>query len=246
MKKVVVFGATSAIAQAAIRVFVARGDFVYLVARNGDKLEAIRRDIEVRNPSAFKGARVADLNNTNTHDALINEADTALGGIDVALIAHGELGEQSVAQDSFVEIKRLFEVNFLSAASLMTALAKKFIERRTGSIAVISSVAGDRGRGSNYVYGSAKGALSIFAAGMRNRLTPFGVHVVTVKPGFVDTPMTSNFKKGPLWASAIAVGKGIVKAIDRNKNEVYLPGFWRLIMFIICSIPEFIFKKLKL
>ena len=111
---------------------------------------------------------------------------------------------------------------------------------------VISSVAGDRGRQSNYVYGSAKAAVTTFLQGLRNRLHPAGVQVLTVKPGFVDTPMTSAFPKGPLWASPEQIARGIHRAIQKRKDVVYLPGFWRLIMRVIREIPEAVFKRLSL
>jgi short-subunit dehydrogenase len=118
--------------------------------------------------------------------------------------------------------------------------------QQQGSIAVISSVAGDRGRASNYLYGSAKAAVSTFLSGMRQRLEKRGVNVLTVKPGFVDTPMTRDFKKSALWAKPEEVARGIVRAIDRRKAVVYLPWFWSIIMLIIKHVPEFMFKRTKL
>jgi short-subunit dehydrogenase len=130
--------------------------------------------------------------------------------------------------------------------ALATVLANRFEAQRSGSIAVISSVAGDRGRQSNYVYGAAKGAVTLLLQGLRNRLSKSGVQVLTIKPGFVDTPMTAEFKKGALWAKPDDIAHGIVSAIDRRRDVVYLPGFWRLIMLIIRHIPEPIFKRMSL
>jgi decaprenylphospho-beta-D-erythro-pentofuranosid-2-ulose 2-reductase len=130
--------------------------------------------------------------------------------------------------------------------ALMTLLANRFEEQRAGCIAVISSVAGDRGRGSNYVYGSAKAAVTAFSAGLRARMTKAGVSVVTVKPGFVDTPMTAAVKKGPLFAKPDKVGKRIYEAMLKGEDVVYVPWFWSPIMLIIRSVPERIFKKTKL
>jgi short-subunit dehydrogenase len=139
------------------------------------------------------------------------------------------------------------DVNFLSVVSLLTPLANRFEANKHGTLAVISSVAGDRGRQSNYVYGAAKSGLDAFLQGLRNRLSKAGVHVVTVKPGFVATPMTAHLpQQGPLWAQPDDVAEGIVKAIDKQKDVVYLPGFWALIMLIIRLIPERIFKRLNL
>ncbi|MCG8081658.1 MAG: SDR family NAD(P)-dependent oxidoreductase, partial [Candidatus Thiodiazotropha taylori] len=142
--------------------------------------------------------------------------------------------------------KKEFEVNALTTISLLTNLANYFEAQQRGSIVVISSVAGDRGRQSNYVYGAAKGAVTIFLQGLRNRLTKSGVNVLTVKPGFVDTPMTADFPKGALWASSEKVAQDINKAIDAQKSVAYVPWFWRYIMLIIKSIPEMVFKKLSL
>jgi len=118
--------------------------------------------------------------------------------------------------------------------------------QKSGTIAVITSVAGDRGRQSNYVYGSAKGMVSTFLQGLRNRLYRAGINILDIKPGFVDTPMTIDFKKGPLWVSPEKIAEGIVEAIDKQKTEVYLPWFWKFIMLIIKLIPESIFRKMKL
>jgi decaprenylphospho-beta-D-erythro-pentofuranosid-2-ulose 2-reductase len=139
-----------------------------------------------------------------------------------------------------------FNTNGTSTIALMTVAANRFEAQRHGALAVISSVAGDRGRQSNYLYGSAKAAVSAFASGLRQRLAKVGVAVVTIKPGFVDTPMTKDFPKGPLWAKPEAVARGIMRAIDRRRNVVYLPWFWCLIMLIIRHIPESVFKRIKL
>lgn len=245
MKKVLVLGATSAIAQSTCRLLAARGASLYLVGRNPARLDAVARDLTVRG-ARHVAQEVRDLDDTSSHAGLVARAEGALGGLDGALLAHGVLGEQRAAEASWEEASRLLHTNFLSAASLLTHLANRFEAQRDGTLVVISSVAGDRGRQSNYVYGTAKGALSVFLQGLRNRLHRAGVAVVTVKPGFVDTPMTAHLKKGALWASPEQVARGIVRAADRRRNEVYLPGFWRLIMALIRSVPESVFKRLKL
>ena len=143
-------------------------------------------------------------------------------------------------------VEKEMTTNFLSVVSIVTPLANKMAEKKAGTIGVISSVAGLRGRKSNYIYGAAKGGLNVYLQGLRNRLTDDGVAVVTILPGFVDTPMTAHIEKGPLFASASTVGKGIHKALLAKKNVVYLPFFWQWIMLIIRLIPEPIFKKLSL
>ena len=139
-----------------------------------------------------------------------------------------------------------FQINLVSVVSLLTLLANYFEKQGKGCIAVISSVAGDRGRQSNYIYGAAKGGLTIFLQGLRNRLSKAGVCVLTIKPGFVITPMTENFKKGFLWAQPQQVAKAIVSAIRRRKNVIYVPWFWRWIMLVIRNIPENVFKRMSL
>ena len=245
MKKVLVLGATSAIAQATVRLLAARGASLYLVGRNAERLEAVAKDARTRGAAKVE-SEALDLDDLTQHEALVERAATALGGLDGALIAHGILGDQKVAERSYTDTEKVLRTNFLSAVSLLTPLANRFEAQKAGTLVVISSVAGDRGRQSNYVYGASKGALSVFLQGLRNRLARSGVAVVTVKPGFVDTPMTADLKKNALFASPETVARGMLRAADKGRNEVYLPGFWRLIMFIIRSIPEPLFKRMKL
>nr|AYM53238.1 oxidoreductase short-chain dehydrogenase/reductase family protein [Cystobacter sp.] len=245
MKKVLVLGATSAIAQATVRLLAARGASLYLVARHAERLEAVAQDARTRGATRVE-AETLDLDDFAQHEPLVERATAALGGLDGALLAHGVLGDQEQAQRSYGETEKVLRTNFLSAVSLLTPLANRFEAQRAGTLVVISSVAGDRGRQSNYVYGASKGALSVFLQGLRNRLAPAGVAVVTVKPGFVDTPMTAAVKKNALFASPEAVARGLLRAVDTHQDEVYLPDFWRPIMFLIRSIPERVFKRLKL
>lgn len=248
LKRVLIFGATSAIAEQTARQLIAQGSSVYCVGRNSDKLTALLDDLRVR---AGSGQRVegssADLLDTAQHGHLIESAEQALGGLDAALIAHGSLPDQQCCQGSVEQTRNEIETNALSVISLLTLLANRFEQQQAGVIAVISSVAADRGRQSNYVYGAAKGMVSIFLQGLRNRLARCGVDVVTIKPGFVDTPMTADIdKSGPLWARPENVAKGIIEAMLKGKGEVYLPWFWRGIMLVIRHIPEPIFKRMSL
>lgn len=245
MRKVLILGATSAIARYTARLFAADHDTLFLVGRNAERLEAVAADLRTRGASGVH-TRVVDLNALESHERLVSDAAAAMDGLDVALIAHGTLGDQKACEKDFALAEQEIRTNFLSAASLMTHLANHLEGKRSGTVAVISSVAGDRGRMSNYVYGSAKAGLSAFAAGMRNRLHASGVALVTVKPGFVDTPMTANVKKGALFARPEDVARGIHRAILRRKDVVYLPSFWWGIMWIIRAIPERVFKRLKL
>jgi len=246
MRKVLIIGATSAIAEAAARSFAARGDALFLVARNAEHLRAVVADLNIRGAARADSATL-DVTDFAAHEAVIEKAERDLGGIEIALIAHGTLSDQAQCEQSVDVMRREFDVNALSTLALLTALANRMEARRTGTLAVISSVAGDRGRQSNYVYGAAKAAVSTFLGGLRQRLAKSGVTVLTIKPGFVDTPMTAAIaNKGALWAQPDRVAAGIVQAIDRRRNIVYLPWFWRWIMLGIRHIPEPLFKRLKL
>jgi len=246
MRKILIIGATSAIAEAAARIFATRGDALFLVARNAGHLRAVVEDLNIRGAARTDSATL-DVMDFAAHDAVVEKAERDLGGIDIALIAHGTLSDQAQCEQSIDVMRREFDVNALSTLALLTALANRMEARRSGTLAVISSVAGDRGRQSNYVYGAAKAAVSTFLGGLRQRLAKSGVTVLTIKPGFVDTPMTAGIaNKGALWAQPDRVAAGIVQAIDRGRNIVYLPWFWRWIMLVIRHIPEPLFKHLKL
>ncbi|AEM49089.1 short-chain dehydrogenase/reductase SDR [Acidithiobacillus ferrivorans SS3] len=245
MRHILIIGATSAIAEATARHFAHNGDRLYLVARNQERLAAMASDLKTRGATQVE-TMVLDANDTTKHADLISQAETTMGGLDTILVAHGTLSDQKACEASFDETLKELQTNCLSVISLLTHIANRFEEQKHGTIVVISSVAGDRGRQSNYVYGTAKAAVTTFLQGLRNRLYRSGVTVITIKPGFVDTPMTASFRKGALWASAYQIGDGIYRAIQRKRNVVYLPWFWKFIMVIIQLIPERFFKKMKL
>jgi decaprenylphospho-beta-D-erythro-pentofuranosid-2-ulose 2-reductase len=245
MRKVLIVGATSAIAEAAARIFAERGDALFLVGRNTAALETIAADLHVRSAKDV-GVATLDANDLDAHDPMLDRAEQFLGGMDTVLIAYGTLSDQKACERSAALTVKEIGNNAVSVAALLTSIATRFEQRRAGSIAVISSVAGDRGRQSNYVYGSSKALVTAFLSGLRQRLYKAGVAVITIEPGFVDTPMTAAFPKGFLWAKPHQVAAGIVRAIDRSSAVVYLPGFWRPIMFIIRAIPETLFRRLSL
>ncbi|MBW7900843.1 MAG: SDR family oxidoreductase [Rhodocyclaceae bacterium] len=245
MQKILIVGATSAIAEAAARRWAARGAALFLVGRRAAALDAMAADLRVRG-AANVGTRVMDATDLGAHAAALQEAVAALGGLDVALIAHGTLPDQKACEASVELTLREIDSNGLSVIALATRLANLLEAQGHGTLAVIGSVAGDRGRQSNYVYGAAKGMVARFLEGLRNRLAKQGVRVLTIKPGFVDTPMTAALPKGALWAQPADVARGIVAAVDRNKDVVYLPGFWRAIMLVVRHIPESVFKRLSL
>lgn len=244
MAKVMILGATSAIAFEVAKIMAKRGDELFLVGRNESRLASIEGDLRTRGTEKV-ATYCADLNEFIGHELIIKKATETLQEVDTVLIAHGSLGSQKDCEQNFSKAYDEFKTNFLSTASLVTLVANYFEVRQKGCLAVISSVAGDRGRKSNYVYGTAKAAVNVFLQGVRNRLYSKGITVVTIKPGFVDTPMTAQFKKGLLFVKPERVAKGIVSALDRKKDVVYLPCFWWAIMAVIKMIPEKIFKRLN-
>jgi decaprenylphospho-beta-D-erythro-pentofuranosid-2-ulose 2-reductase len=241
-KRILVLGATSGIAEATMRHLVTPGSQFCLVGRNEAKLAAVASDLRTRGAAeAFTYA--LDLDRTDQHIPMLEGAVKQLGALDLAFIAHGVLGDQLAAQASYEEAAKVFHTNFLSSVSLITWLANYFEQQHRGTLAVISSVAGERGRKSLYVYGSSKAALTAFLSGVRNRIDRSGAHVLTIKPGVIATKMTAGLKPGPLTATADAAGKGIAAAIRSRKDVAYVPGYWAAIMFVIRAIPESIFKR---
>ena len=246
MRKILVVGATSAIAQACIRELCNEAEHIFLCARQPARLAAVADDLRVRS-AAKVHIRQMDVLDYAQHATVLDEADVAMHGLDLALIAHGELPDQREAERSPQTACQAVEVNLTGAISLLTQIANRFEASGGGTIVVISLVAGDRGRRSNYVYGAAKGALSIFCDGLRHRFAQTQVNVLTVKPGLVDTPMTAAFDKGPLWASAEEVGRTIGRAIrERPRGVLYVPWFWGPIMCVIRVLPDFILHRMRL
>jgi short-subunit dehydrogenase len=234
--KVLVLGATSAIAQAAARVWAARGATLHLVGRNEARVTAVADDLRAR--GATVAISVQDLNDVSRHAELL-----ALSP-DVVLIAQGVQGDPQAVDADPAAAELVLRTNFVAPVQLLTLLAPKLAAGAT--IAVISSVAGDRGRAKpGAVYSASKAGLDAYLSAMRQRLAKAGVRVVTVKPGFVDTPMTAGVPKNALFASSEVVGRGIVKAVDGGADVVYLPWFWRFILLVVRSVPERLFKKLS-
>jgi decaprenylphospho-beta-D-erythro-pentofuranosid-2-ulose 2-reductase len=243
-KRILIVGATSAIATEVARAFAESGASLILTGRRAERLAALADDLSVRGAVEVETA-VLDVLGTESHAAIVERA-FAPGRLDVAVVAHGTLPDQRRCQESVAETVRALEVNFTATAALLTLLANRFEAQRRGTIAVITSVAGDRGRQSNYVYGAAKGGLAVFLQGLRNRLHPAGVSVVTLKPGFVDTPMTAQVARNPLFTTARRAGRSIHRAIEGRRDVAYIPWFWRPIMALVTSLPESVFKRLRL
>jgi short-subunit dehydrogenase len=244
-ERVLALGATSGIAEATLRLLAEQHASFFLVGRNPRKLAAVRDDLLTRGAAAAT-IWTADLNDTGRHAAMLADAVAALGGIDLALLAHGVLGDQAKAEKDYAVAEAILQTNFLSAVSLVGWLANYFESEHRGTIAVVSSVAGDRGRKSNYIYGASKGGLDVFLEGVRNRIDRAGVQVLTIKPGFVATPMTAHLPKNALFAEPAQVARHILRAIEQRKDVVYVPPFWGLIMLVVRSIPRRIFKKMNM
>lgn len=242
-RRILVLGATSGIAEATCRLWAARGDRLFLVARNAERLNVVAADMRTRG-AGYVDTAVADLDDAAKHTELLAHAVNSLAGLDVAFVAVGVLGDASEAERDFAEANRILQTNFVTVVSLLTWLGNYCAQRHQGTLAVLSSVAGDRGRKSNYVYGSSKAGLTAFVAGLRNRIDREGVRVITIKPGPIKTAMTAGMKGS--FADVDEVAVTLVKVIDKGVDVVYVPGKWRIIMAVIRSIPEAIFKKLNL
>lgn len=241
MERVLILGATSAIAAEVAQLHARRGDRLHLVGRSENKL----RDVARRGAPAHVTTSQADFDELDHNAARIASAIEALGGLDRVLVAHGDLGDQLASERTFPEADAILRTNFLSVVSLLVPLATRMESARRGRIGVITSVAGDRGRPRNYTYGAAKGGLSIYLQGLRTRLYPAGVAVTTLKLGPVDTPMTRDHAKHPLFGKPAPVAEAIVRAMDARVAEAYVPWFWGAIMPIVRHTPEWLFQRLE-
>ncbi len=245
-QNIIVLGATSAMAEAACRLWAEDGAHLLLAGRNAARLEEIADDLRVRGAQAE--THVADLASAEAAKSF-GEMVGRLGGVDVVLLAYGVLGDQTRSEAEPKEALDIIAANFSSAAAWCLEAAKVLERQRHGKLMVIGSVAGDRGRASNYVYGAAKGGLAVLVQGIAHRLARSGAAAVLIKPGFVDTPMTAHIAgKGLLWAKPDAIGRTIARVAEHSSPSpiVYAPGFWRLIMAVIRATPTPIFHKTRL
>jgi len=239
-ERVVIFGATSAIAVEIARAYAARGARLFLVARDTDKLAAVVAELG----AVCLGSASADLTDMRQGDDLVQRARAALGELDVAVIAQGYLGDQLASEREVAEARRIFDTNLMSVVALAIPLANYFEARRGGHLAVLGSVAGERGRPRNYTYGAAKGALRVYLQGVRARLSGCGVGVHLIKLGPVDTPMTVDHPKNVLFARPPGVANAIVRAIDAGRAEPYVPWFWWWIMAVVRAVPDALFRRI--
>jgi short-subunit dehydrogenase len=239
MARILIVGATSAIAARIAQRFAQRGEKLFLLGRDVARLDALAQQLG----SAVVGRLAADLDETERNAERIAEASAALGGIDIAILAHGLLGDQVATEHDFATAHDVITTNFSSMVSLLIPLANEMEAAGAGRIAVLSSVAGERGRPRNYTYGAAKGALTLYLQGLRSRLWDRGVTVHTFKLGPVDTPMTLGHPKNALFATADRVAADIVGHLRGRGGERYVPWYWAPIMGVVRRMPEPLFQR---
>ena len=245
--KIIMLGPLSAIAEATARKWANQGAHLLLAGRDRGRLEAMAADLRIRGgmASIYEGD-LASIDADKTFTEMVGQ----LGGVDVVLLAYGVLGDQKLAETNPAEAHRILTTDFTSAAAWCLAAAKVLESQRRGVLIVIGSVAGDRGRASNYVYGAAKGGLGILVQGIAHRLASTGARAVLIKSGFVDTPMTASItNKGFLWAKPQRIADIIVQVSmpgNRTSPVIYAPSFWRFIMYVVRFMPSFIFHRTKL
>lgn len=243
--RILVFGANSAISHAVLKLYAAEKARFFLVGRNAQKLQAISDDLVARG-GAVAGLASYDFNDWQEHEPCIQRGLAALGEIDIAIIAHGSLPDQAECETSSAAVSACMADNFTSTAIIAQACARQFALQGHGTLAVVSSVAGDRGRKSNYVYGAAKAGIDTLLQGLRGRFFGSGVKIVNIKPGMVVSPMTAGMKHGAIWATPEAIAPAIYSAIARGRPVTYVPGYWRLIMFVIRCLPTWVMAKLPI
>jgi short-subunit dehydrogenase len=242
--KVIVLGALSAVAEQTARLYAAEGAELMLVGRDRARLDAVATDLKVRGAGRAEAAAM-DLA-AGASEATFQGLVQALGGVDHVILAYGVLGGAEVEAD-LEAARALLDVDFTSAAIWALAAANQLERQRGGALVAIGSVAGDRGRQSNYVYGAAKAGLATLMQGLAHRLSRSGARAVVVKPGFIDTPMTAHIaKSGPLWAKPDAIARVVRRAADKGGPVTYAPGFWRLILLIIRALPSPVMHRTKL
>jgi decaprenylphospho-beta-D-erythro-pentofuranosid-2-ulose 2-reductase len=244
-RRIVILGATSGIALEVQRQLALQGHELLLVARSSERLAALQADLLTRGAQQVF-TYSADLASIHQHASIFDFARRTFPDFDTVLLAYGSMHDQRDSEASVDTLLEELHVNFVSASAILTLFAADLERRGTGCLAAITSVAGDRGRRSNYVYGSAKGALALFLQGLRSRLHPAGVRVITIKPGPVQTPMTDHLPNAARFADSKQVARDIVRALERRSPDVlYTPKVWRYIMTAVRQIPEAVFKRLS-
>lgn len=243
MKSILLLGANSDIGQELAIKYSYEGYQIWLAGRDHERLEAVKTDLTIRH-NMKADTFMFDATDYASHQSFYKSLpDTP----EITICIFGYLGDQEKAQKEWSETSQIINTNYTGAVSILNIVAEDYVKKGIGTIVGISSVAGDRGRSSNYIYGSAKAGFTAYLSGLRNRMSKYGIHVMTVKPGFVNTRMTEHLNlPGPVTAQPQEVANAIFKGVRKKKNTLYVRWMWKWIMLIICSIPEFIFKKMKL
>ncbi len=239
--RVLIVGATSAVAQEVALQFANKNADIFCFARNEEKMVAIEEQLR----NSLKGSFCFDFNNNDQTKHAVDLAIESLGGIDIAFVAHGNLLDQIESEHNFDIVRSTFETNCLSVISLLIPISEQMVKQGTGKIGVITSVAGDRGRPRNFTYGAAKGGLSIYLQGLRSSLWGSGVEIYDFKMGPVDTPMTVDHEKNFSFSTIDHVASQMVRAFQGKRYELYVPAFWFWVMLAVRNMPECIFQKLK-
>ncbi|MFO7680932.1 MAG: SDR family NAD(P)-dependent oxidoreductase [Chloroflexota bacterium] len=239
--RVLIIGATSAVAQGVAQRYAQQGAAIFCLARSAQKMEKVGEMLG----DSLAGAYCYDFNETERAETAVIQAANTLGGIDIALVAHGDLPDQLASEQDFAVARAAFETNLLSVISLLILLTALMERQGFGKIGVITSVAGERGRPRNYTYGAAKGGLNLYLQGLRSRLWGSGVEIYTFKMGPVDTPMTVDHPKNFSFSTVAEVSETIVKAFGKKRYERYVPGYWAPVMLFVRNAPEWLFQRLK-
>lgn len=245
MKNILIIGSTSAIAESFAKIQAQQGHSIFLIGRDLERLQKQSEDLKIRG-AKYVASTTFNAENVSNYTQIINDSFSRLKTFDTVLIAHGTLPNQEhCEQDLTAQLKEI-HINAISTVALLSIISAKMEQQGFGTIAAITSVAGDRGRQSNYIYGSCKKMISTYLQGLRNRLCRSNINVIDIKPGFVDTPMTREFEKSALWSTPPHIAKIIDRSINKNKHTIYAPSFWRYIMWVIKCIPERVFIRLTL
>ncbi|WP_159930987.1 SDR family NAD(P)-dependent oxidoreductase [Oceanicoccus sp. KOV_DT_Chl] len=248
MKKfnnILVFGATSAICHAVLKILSEQTCHFFLAARDESRLAAITQDLKTRG-ATISGTSSFDFNHVDSIQSCVDSASNKMGSLDLILVAHGTLPDNELLEKDINKAIESINANFTSCAAIVLESCQRLEAQGSGTLAVISSVAGDRGRKTNYIYGASKSALNTLLQGLQGRFSGTNIRIVNIKPGMIDTPMTRDFQKGLLWSTPEKIAPAIYKAILIGKSNCYVPSYWRLIMLIIKFLPAAILYRLPI
>jgi len=242
---VLILGATSRVAMRTAACYAESGHALFLAGPDAAEAERVAADLRVRHGVVARSG-LFDATDFDSHPGFVDEVEEAVGPVEVALVAFGAMGDQDASEEDFDRARQVIEINYTGAASICEAVARGMAERGSGSIIGISSVAGDRGRRSNYFYGSAKGAFRLYLQGLRSRMHEHGVHVMTVRLGWIDTRMTFGIESAIPIASPEQAGRALYRAQQRGVDTLVYPAFWGGIMGVIRALPEGLFKRMSM